>query len=96
MFPEGTRSKTGKLGKGKPGIGMLARSAVVPIVPAYIHNSKIFHKVLITGRRLIIGFGEPIGVERIKSARDDKDGYREITAEVMERIGKLGVQISKK
>ena len=96
MFPEGTRSKTGKLGKGKPGIGMLARSAVVPIVPAYIHNSKIFHKVLITGRRLIIGFGEPIGVERIKSARDDKDGYREITAEVMERIGKLGGQISKK
>jgi 1-acyl-sn-glycerol-3-phosphate acyltransferase len=96
MFPEGTRSRSGKLGKGKPGIGMLAKSASVPIVPAYIHNSKIFHKLLITGRRLIIGFGEPIGVEWIRSVKDEKEGYRRITAEVMERIGKLGTQISKK
>ncbi len=96
MFPEGTRSKTGKLGKGKPGIGLLARSAIVPIVPAYIHNSKIFHKIFITGKRLIIVFGEPIGVERIKSVKDEKDGYREIAAEVMERIKILRARIPKK
>lgn len=96
MFPEGTRSKTGNLGKGKPGIGLLARSAIVPIVPAYIHNSKIFHKILFTGKRLIIVFGEPIGVERIKSVKDEKNGYREIAAEVMERIRKLRAQITKK
>jgi len=96
MFPEGTRSKTGNLGKVKPGIGMLARSAVVPIVPAYIHNSKNIHKVLITGRRLVIGFGEPIGIEWIKSVNDEKDGYRTIAAEVMERIKKLQAQILEK
>ncbi|UCE67968.1 MAG: 1-acyl-sn-glycerol-3-phosphate acyltransferase [Candidatus Zixiibacteriota bacterium] len=96
MFPEGTRSKTGNLGKGKPGIGMLARSAIVPIVPAYIHNSKAFHKILFTGKRLIIVFGEPIGIEWIKSVKDEKDGYREIAAEVMERIKKLRAQVPKK
>lgn len=96
MFPEGTRSRTGELGKGKPGIGMLARTAVVPIVPAYIHNSKHFYKILLTGRRLIIAFGEPIGAGRIKGVDDGKEGYREISAEVMERIRKLRAQISEK
>ena len=93
MFPEGTRSKNGKLGRGKPGIGILARSAAVPIVPAYIHNSKAFYKLLIAGKRLVIGFGEPIGADWIGHIGDEKDGYRVITAEVMDRIRKLQIQI---
>lgn len=96
MFPEGTRSKTGQLGKVKPGIGMLARSAVVPIVPAYIHNSKIFHKILLKGRRLVIGFGEPITAEWVRGNDDNKEGYRAIAAEVMERIKMLREQIAEK
>jgi 1-acyl-sn-glycerol-3-phosphate acyltransferase len=96
MFPEGTRSKTGQMGKGKPGIGMLARTAVVPIVPAYIHNSKIFHKLLFRGKRLVIGFAEPIPAEWVAGNSDDKEGYRAIAAEVMERIKKLRAQISEK
>ena len=96
MFPEGTRSKTGNLGKAKPGIGILARSVMVPIVPAYIHNSTNLYKLIITGRRLIIGFGEPIGTEWIKRVNDDKDGYRAIAAEVMARIRRLQAQILKK
>lgn len=96
MFPEGTRSRTGELGKGKPGIGMLARTTIVPIVPAYIHNSKDFYKILLTGRRLIIVFGEPLGVGWIKGVDDGKEGYRQISAEVMGRIEKLRAQISEK
>jgi 1-acyl-sn-glycerol-3-phosphate acyltransferase len=96
MFPEGTRSKTGQLGKGKPGIGLLARTAMVPIVPAYIHNSKVFHKILFLGRRLTIGFGEPISAEWVAGIDDSKDGYRAIAAEVMERIKLLRAQISEK
>jgi 1-acyl-sn-glycerol-3-phosphate acyltransferase len=93
MFPEGTRSKNGDLGKGKPGIGLLARSASVPIVPAYIHNSGIFHKILLTGKRLIIVFGEPIEAVHVTSISDDKNGYREIAAEVMEKIRLLREQM---
>lgn len=90
LFPEGTRSKTGELGKGKPGIGLLARRAVVPIVPAYIQNSKGFLRLPFTGRRLLIKYGSPIDAAWIGSIPDTKDGYRRIAEEVMTRIKALG------
>lgn len=86
LFPEGTRSRSGELGRGKPGIGMLARHAMVPIVPAYIKNSNRFLRLPFTGKRLMISFGEPLTPEWLSRTSDDKNGYRAIVAEVMERI----------
>ncbi len=86
LFPEGTRSKTGELGRGKPGIGMLARHAMVSIVPAYIENSNRFLRLPFTGKRLVISFGKPLTPEWLSETSNDKDGYKAIVAEVMERI----------
>lgn len=86
LFPEGTRSKTGELGRGKPGIGMLARHAMVPIVPAYIKNSNRFLRLPFTGKRLTINFGEPLTPEWLSKISEDKGGFRAIVMEVMERI----------
>ncbi len=95
LFPEGTRSKTGELGKGKPGVGMLARKALVPVVPAYIQNSRGFYKLLFNGRRLIVRFGSPITPEWLASQSDHKDGYRAISAEFMRRIAILKSEAEK-
>jgi 1-acyl-sn-glycerol-3-phosphate acyltransferase len=89
LFPEGTRSKTGELGPGKPGMGMLARKAEVPIMPVYIKNSKIFHKLWFTGKRLEVWFGKPISKEWVVNQPNDKTGYRAIVAELMDRIAAL-------
>jgi 1-acyl-sn-glycerol-3-phosphate acyltransferase len=42
VFPEGTRSKTGRLGAPKPGVALLATRADVPIVPVGISGTQRF------------------------------------------------------
>jgi 1-acyl-sn-glycerol-3-phosphate acyltransferase len=47
IFPEGTRTKTGELGPGQPGIGVFSHRARVPILPIGIAGSyKPFHAVV--------------------------------------------------
>jgi 1-acyl-sn-glycerol-3-phosphate acyltransferase len=60
MFPEGTRSRTGVLGRGKSGVVRIAQAAQAPIVPAVVINSGAVFKQL--GRRpeVIVRFGPPI------------------------------------
>lgn len=40
IFPEGTRSKTGEFGPGKPGAAMLALRSRVPLIPAWIEGTQ--------------------------------------------------------
>ena len=40
MYAEGGRSRTGKLGEPKPGVGRLALESGVPVVPVAIHGSQ--------------------------------------------------------
>ena len=39
VFPEGTRSGSGKIGPFKGGVGLLSAELGLPIVPAYVHGS---------------------------------------------------------
>ena len=65
LFPEGGRTRTGNMGPFKPGIGMLASSMKVPVVPVEI---KGLFEVLPPGRKLprvgnvTVKFGKPISV----------------------------------
>lgn len=90
LFPEGTRSRSGELGRGKPGIGMLARKAEVPVVPAFVRNSRNFLKIPFSGRRFTVSFGAPIAPERIAEFPDSKEGYRGVVEVVMAEIADLG------
>jgi 1-acyl-sn-glycerol-3-phosphate acyltransferase len=89
MFPEGTRSKDGRLKEGKLGVSMLARKAIVPIVPVYLANTKAAWKNLFHGKRLTINYGKPIDAEWIAAQEDSKVGYKIITDELMSRIKEL-------
>jgi len=63
VFPEGTRTENGEVGRMKPGIGMLAERAAVPIVPVLIHGA---YEVLPKGARIprlgriSMVFGKPL------------------------------------
>lgn len=56
IFPEGTRSKTGKVGKGKSGAAMIAAKSGCPVVPAGI----VFEGKLHFRSKVTIKYGKPI------------------------------------
>jgi len=89
MFPEGTRSRNDELKRGKPGVGLLARRAEVPVVPVYIENTRGFHKLILSSKRMEVTFGEPVAADWIAGLSPDKIGYRAISEEIMRRIAVL-------
>lgn len=80
LFPEGTRSKTGELGKGLAGAGFFALRSQAHIVPcAIIGPYKAFNKLRVV-------YGQPIDMEDL---RERKAGAEEVTDVIMEEIRKL-------
>ncbi|QOR65288.1 1-acyl-sn-glycerol-3-phosphate acyltransferase [Cytobacillus suaedae] len=80
LFPEGTRSKDGKLGKGLAGAGFFATRSEASVVPcAIIGPYKVFGKLKVV-------FGEPIDMNRL---REQKASAEETTEEIMNSIREL-------
>ncbi len=80
LFPEGTRSKDGKLGKGLAGAGFFALRSDALVVPcAVIGTYKPFNKVRVY-------FGEPINLD---SLRERKATAEEATEFIMSKIAEL-------
>jgi 1-acyl-sn-glycerol-3-phosphate acyltransferase len=57
MFPEGSRMRDGELHPARPGVGMLAVHADVPIAPCYISGSNRARTWWYRGARVRISFG---------------------------------------
>lgn len=94
MFPEGTRSKDAKLGRGHPGTALIALRTGTPIVPVAIagteqvHFPKLFFRILKLDRpRVKVVIGNPFflpGVSRISA-----EEVRRCTDVIMQRIAAL-------
>lgn len=87
VFPEGTRTGDGTIGRMKPGIGMLAERAAVPIVPVLIDGA---YEVLPKGAklprirgRISLVFGKPL------PPSDDKTAVNRIYDAVVGLKGEL-------
>ncbi len=86
IFPEGTRSKTGKLGKAQPGALMMASKAKATIIPAciigtdYKRHGRIWPKVTVR-------FGKPIPFPQ--DAVVSKELLLELTDDMMHHIASL-------
>jgi len=89
IFPEGTRARNVDFLDPKPGVGMIARKALVPVVPAYIHGSDKLSDVFWGREKMRVIFGEPLDKSEIIRYDDAKLGYRELTEEIMRRIKAL-------
>ena len=101
LFPEGTRSRTGDINHFKPGIGMLAITNHVPVVPVHlgcVSRSIISYLVdkdfVKRGYRkrpqrnegIRIAFADPVYPEGFVA---DRQGYEDLTQEVEKRVRML-------
>lgn len=87
IFPEGTRSKDGKVGKGKTGVALIASKSNVDVIPVGIvfDGEKLHFR-----SRIIVKFGKPINANEIAlpenaTARDLKP----VKHKIMEAITDL-------
>ena len=91
IFPEGTRSKTGKLGKAEAGVSLIAAMTKAPIIPAAIVNTeKIFsgEKFL---PQLAVVYGTPI---KFTGSTKDRDALDAFAQSIMNEIAKLKASVT--
>lgn len=92
MFPEGTRSRSGKLGDGHPGTAIIARRTGAPILPVAITGTEsirwpgIFWRPR-SVRKIHVRIGDPFRLG--DGARVNSETLRADTAEIMGHIADL-------
>ncbi|ROS73346.1 1-acyl-sn-glycerol-3-phosphate acyltransferase [Cellulomonas sp. PhB143] len=96
IYPEGTRSRDGKLHKGHTGVAWLALAGHAPVVPVAVCGTD---KVQPVGKRLPrihrvqVSFGPPVlPRKQITSGIRPAQARRELTDEVMTRIHAMSGQ----
>jgi len=88
IAPEGTRSKTGSLQRGKPGAAYLALRANVPILPVVVTGTeRVFRDLLRLRRpRVRVVIGEPF---RLTLPEDEKRPLQALADRMMYRLAEL-------
>ena len=96
IYPEGTRSRDGRLYKGRTGVARLALESRAPVVPCAMIGTFEFlppgsFRPSIKIRPGVI-FGERLEFSRYYGQEDDRDVLRAVTDEIMQAIHKLSPQ----
>ena len=91
LFPEGTRTRDGKMGAFKPGLGRIVAGTGVPVVPCHLDGA---FRALPPGARrpaparLTLRVGEPLV---FADAPDERRGWVEITERLEAAVHSLAV-----
>ncbi len=88
LFPEGTRNRDGKLGRGNRGVGKLiydVRPHVIPTAMSGLNTWKAFN----WGQQGKVTFGAPIDFSDLFELEDCKETHILIVDRVMTSIGEL-------
>ena len=89
IFPEGTRSTSGRLQEGKPGVGMLVALSGVPVVPVLIEGTWKWWRF----GQVTVRYGRPMDFSaqfQEENPEKKRVAYERISREIMAAIAKLG------
>ncbi|MFI3282004.1 MAG: lysophospholipid acyltransferase family protein [Rikenellaceae bacterium] len=91
IFPEGTRSKTGEIGRFKSGGFRLAHEAGVAILPVVVSGTRhLLNKngTLNVGRKIVIKVLPPVSAERVTQS-DMKELMEEVRTDMIETLTQI-------
>jgi 1-acyl-sn-glycerol-3-phosphate acyltransferase len=90
VFPEGSRSRDGRLREGKPGCAVIASQADVPVLPVGIAGTDRIDGISWLWRRprVVISIGKPFRVATA-GIRMSRSQRRSTTAQIMKEIAAL-------
>ena len=86
IFPEGTRSKDGKVGKGKTGVALIAAVAQTKVVPVGINfeGEKLCRK-----KKVVVRYGKPIDPAELGTTDASPKNLKILKKEIMNSITEL-------
>ena len=92
LYPEGTRTMTGKLLPALPGVGILAYRSKAPVIPAYISGSFAAmsrNEILPKPNKITVYYGPPIDINQELTLPEQKETYQNIASKIMGGIRAL-------
>ena len=95
IYPEGTRSRDGRLARGKTGVAWLALTADCPVVPVGITGTDRIQPVgarYWRPHRFSVTFGKPLTFPEHRGQAGKGKARREVTDRIMEAIAELSGQ----
>lgn len=95
IYPEGTRSRDGRLYRGRTGVAWLALTAGVPVVPVALTGTNELQPEGSGGIRLAkvtVEFGRPLDLRGFGPATSGR-ARREATDAIMAEIGRMSGQV---
>ena len=94
IYPEGTRSRDGRLYRGRTGVAWLALTAECPVVPVALSGTADIQPVgsrVLRIRKITIRFGKPLEFSHLKDVQPGR-ARREATDAIMAAIAELSGQ----
>ncbi len=95
IYPEGTRTLTGKLQKAKTGVARLALQSKVPVIPIGLKGTfEIMPKgkYIPKAKKAIMNIGKPIYFTNYYNKKINKKMLRDVTTKIMKEIARLSKQ----
>lgn len=92
VYPEGTRSRDGRLLKFRPGAARVGLATMAPIVPVGVLTRHFFRKGALlprVGAPVYVNVGEPFTLDKFKGSEPTQEVVVEATEYVRSRVGDL-------
>src|SRR5207245_1806664 len=92
LFPEGTRSRNGRLQPARSGIGLTVIKSVAPVIPVRVFGTFDAygpHSRFPRPRRLVVKYGEPLAFAKLRAEAKScsktrlKEIYQQVANEIM-------------